>query len=483
MTSVRDTDRLLAAHPDFGDAAAIARRNVARLRVGLLMLARRFPGLTGAAELAAADEKTLTYFLRDPVLRNAFETDLAEAGAGVAGPAPELARFLPDASAAPCRDLAGSPVEAWPGLGPAFVWTGLDGTPGDPIAGRLAALLAAMFPAPTARVPIEPDADQVAGLARGAELLTTLMPEVGAAVLRHIGVVGLGRDDSPEGPLYSVSGGDGMPATIFLSPDRVADPWDAAGAILHEGLHLVLFEISRCGALVVDGAADLTVDIPWRVVPWSTMRVLFAVHVYVHMVAFTAAAREAGPEVLARFGPPPANLAMSLSTPGQVEYATPLARAGFLAEQLERTVADRLTPYGRQFVTWLVDTLESREPGLRASWDRPAGERAPERPGRAPAPHVVAPEIPGGPLTQAPADAVELPDQARLVLATAEPAGVHWLNLSSWLTYALCDGRDAAAVEADYVRLVAGTVDPDTARGQARAGLAQLAGSGLISGS
>ncbi|MGY0231435.1 aKG-HExxH-type peptide beta-hydroxylase [Longispora urticae] len=464
MTSVSDTDRALSAHPDFGDAGAVLRRQVARLRVGLLMLHRRHD-LPEAARLAGGEDAELRAFLHDPVLRNAFETDLAMAGAGL--PGSELGAFLP---AALCRDLSPAPVPAWPGLGHAIVWTGLDG-PGDPVAGRLDQLLAGLFPAATAEAPIEPSAAQLDCLARGAELLTTLLPRVGAGVLRHVGLVGLGRDDSPEGPLYSVSGGDGLPATIFLSPERVTNPWDAAGAILHEGLHLVLFEISRSGALVVDGEAESTVDIPWRVTPWSTMRVLFAVHVYAHLVAFTAAARQAPPGVTARFGPPPERPAMSGSTPGRAEYATPLARVAFLAEQLERHVAHRLTPYGRQFVGWLVDALEELEPGVRAGWPpapaatRPAGE----------------PPRPTGTYTQVrPVDAVELPEQARLVLATAEPPGVHWLNLSSWLTYALCDGRDAGAIEAEYVRLTSGTVDEGTARGQVRAGLAQLVGLGLV---
>ncbi len=74
-------------------------------------------------------------------------------------------------------------------------------------------------------------------LREGAELLATLLPAAGAGVLGHVTMVGFTHRESA-GPLQSMSGGDPLPSTVLLAPERCTSPWLAAESLLHEGAHL-----------------------------------------------------------------------------------------------------------------------------------------------------------------------------------------------------------------------------------------------------
>jgi hypothetical protein len=254
-----------------------------------------------------------------------------------------------------------------------------------------------------------------------------------------------------------VSGGDRFPSTVFIAPEKLRNVWDAAGALLHEGLHLTLFEIIRCGAVVLDHV-DTTSDvvpIPWRREAWSLMRVLFALHVYVHLAVFHGLARSAGAEVRRRFGEPPADAALSRATFGGARYSTPELRARYLAEQLAQR-SELFTAYGHELTAWLVRALD-----------------------------LLAPAAPGGQAgttfqAVAPIAAVPLPEQRRLVVALADPPRVRWLNPSAWLVYSLCDGRDGAAIRKEYAESVADVVPPAEALRQVDAALHALVGDGMV---
>jgi hypothetical protein len=275
-------------------------------------------------------------------------------------------------------------------------------------------------------------------------------------VLGNIGVVGLAREDGADGPLHSVSGGDPFPATVFLAPEKLHNVWDAAGALLHEGLHLTLFEIIRCGAVVhdhVDTRSDI-VPIPWRRERWSLMRVLFALHVYVHLAVFHGLARAADADVRARFGEPPADAAFSRPTVGGGRFATPAHRARHLAAELGRRL-DLCTEYGRDLIAWLVNALD------RASAAQPDRSTRTFR------------AVP-------PVAAVALADQRRLVVSLTDPPRVRWLNLSAWLVYSLCDGRDEAAIRTEYTESVADVMPRAEALRQVDAALPALVDEGLV---
>ncbi|WP_345408824.1 hypothetical protein [Nonomuraea salmonea] len=110
----------------------------------------------------------------------------------------------------------------------------------------------------------------------------------------------------------------------------------------------------------VDATADV-VPIPWRREAWSLMRVLFALHVYVHLAVYHGLARSASPEITSRFGEPPADAALSRATFGGARYATPELRARHLAEQLAQR-SGLFTGYGHQLIAWLVKALDLLAP-------------------------------------------------------------------------------------------------------------------------
>jgi hypothetical protein len=453
-----DVERLLGTDPEYGDGAAIEQRALARLRVGLTMLADLRPERSQAVRRCAeASDLDLRAMSRDPVLRNAFETDLQTVAAHADGGS-LLHKYLPaEGGYAVSRRVGGTDNTAWRSSGSAWVWTEVTRRSGDPVAERLRFLFDQQFPDSSATVPIEASAAELTMIECAADLLTKLMPTVASSVLGNVGMVGLARDDRSDDPLHSVSGGDHFPATIFVARESLENVWDAAGLLLHEGLHLVLFEIIRCGAVVfdhVDSQAEI-VPIPWRREAWSLMRVLFALHVYVHLAVFHDAARSADAEIRQRFGEPPPDAAVSRASTDAARFSTPEQRARYLAAQLMLR-SDLFTVYGRNLVAWLTGALDLLAPA--ASDDRLAAT------------------------FQAvdPVAAVSLPEQRRLVVALADPPRVRWLNLSSWLLYALCDGRDAAAIREEYAASVADVVPRAEALRQVDAALSTLLDEGMV---
>ncbi|NEA34327.1 HEXXH motif-containing putative peptide modification protein [Streptomyces sp. SID13031] len=383
--------------------------------------------------------------LRDPVLRNLFEADLqSRNGTG----RPLLAELKG-------TQLGGQP--AWPRLGSARVWAEMPGRDAGSYAGLLWGLFDSAFPGPGLSLPVEPSVDQLAALSGAADLLTALLPDIGRGVLRHVGLIGLTRNDSPEGPLHSVSGGDTFPATVFLAPEKLTNPWDAAGAILHEGLHLALFEIIRCGAMYrfQVPVQEPVVLIPWRVQPWSLMRVLFALHVYVHMVLFNQVAQTAALDLRERFGEPLPGTARSMASVSVAGFATPTERATYLAGELKSRFG-LLTRYGQDFVHWLEGALEDLI--------SPAETKMPTASYRA---------VP-------PTSVVQLLDQQRVVVAMPNPSRLCWLNLNSWLIYSLCDGRERTAIRDEYLAAVHHLLPRAEAETQLDGGLRELVRQGLV---
>lgn len=314
---VAQADTMLCADRQFGDSAAIGERNLARFRLGLTMLARHDGEAADVLRTtaAAADER-LRPLLYDPVLRNCFEVDLARLesgrlghssfGAYVSGYVPTPAADAPSSmsSMGPCEALIRPHRSAWPGLGDAWVLTEPTphGSSQEKLAGRLMELYRGALGDSRAAAPVDPADNVRAVLREGAELLATLLPAAGAGVLGHVTMVGFTQRESEEGPLQSMSGGDPLPSTVLLAPERCTSPWLAAESLLHEGAHLKLFDALRTGSVVKN--ATERVPIPWRIGSWTVIRVFVALHFYVHLLVFRAAAASAGEAVRERFGPP-----------------------------------------------------------------------------------------------------------------------------------------------------------------------------------
>uniref|UniRef100_A0AAU2JT44 PqqD family protein n=1 Tax=Streptomyces sp. NBC_00049 TaxID=2903617 RepID=A0AAU2JT44_9ACTN len=474
-------DALLVADDRFGDSGAIGERNVARFVLGLRLLAQRdarHPEVLHRLSLLSREE--LLPLLGDPVLRNAFEDDMAKLENGHSGALglAELAARLPLESdgQGPCERMATPHIRPWPQYGPAWLWTEM--SPVDRVRGELSDRLRRLYDGsieggPKAD-PVIPTPDMCLQLSRGADLLTRLLPQVGPSVLRHVSVVGFTRGDSADGPLQSLSGGDPLPSAILMAPERLSDPWTAAETLLHEGVHLKLFDALRSGALLQD--PDLSVPIPWRHTSWRVVRVLVALHFYVHMLVFQEAARHADDTIRAEFGDPPSGEVVDEVSPGTEAdrdgtYGTSLERARYLAGYILGLPQDRLTPDGRRFMRWLLDALDLVHENSGVTPPTGVAGVAPVQPPAVPRSAVVR--------RTTCAMARPLPERGELLLVNTDSAAMHWLNARSWLIYSLCDGRDVGSVRDEYGRRAG--VDSDSARAHVDSCLSELTAAGLLS--
>ncbi|MEV0224567.1 HEXXH motif-containing putative peptide modification protein [Streptomyces sp. NPDC050704] len=490
---VSQADALLCADRQFGDSAAIGERNLARFRLGLTMLARQDgEGAHVLRETAAAPDERLRPLLYDPVLRNCFEVDLVRLETGrlgrssfgtfVSGRAAGPAADTPSSAgpAGPCEALTRPHRRAWPKLGDAWVLAepAPRGSSQEMLAGRLMELYRGALGDSRAAGPIDPTDEVRATLREGAELLATLLPSAGAGVLGHVTMVGFTHRESEEGPLQSMSGGDPLPSTVLLAPERCASPWLAAESLLHEGAHLKLFDALRTGSLVANPTER--VPIPWRIGRWTVIRAFVALHFYVHLLVFQAAAAAAGEAVRERFGPPPSAEELDEPTPGTAAarsgaYRTSAERARYLAQCVLSLPEQALTENGHRFTRWLLTVLRMVDDNAPRPPDRATAAARRAEPGQLPG-------VPaGGALQQAaPVDACALPGLGQLVVGTTRSARMHWLNARSWTVYSLCDGRDLDSVSTAYARaagLPAGSAEVGRQVGES---LRQLLAVGLV---
>lgn len=480
-------DSLLCADRQFGDSAAIGQRNYARFRLGLTMLARRDGASAQALRtVAAATEERLRPLLFDPVLRYCFEDDIARLESGtlerstfgeyLAG------RTATDASSpGPCESLTRPHRRAWPVLGDAWILTELKPRGGvDRMLGeRLMELYRGALDDDRAEGPVNPTDDVRATLREGAELLASLMPAAGASVLGHIAMVGFTHRESQEGPLQSMSGGDPLPSTVLMAPERCTNPWLAAESLLHEGAHLKLFDALRTGAVVMN--ATERVAIPWRIGSWTVIRVFVALHFYVHLLVFRAAAEAAGAAVRERFGPPPSAEVIDEPSPGTPAarhgtYRSSAERARHLAECVLSLPDEALTENGHRFARWLLTALRLVDGDAPAPRDRAAA--TPRRAAAGPPTAVVRP---GGVLQRVtPVDACALPGLGQLVVSNAGSARMHWLNSRSWTIYSLCDGRGLDALHTAYARAAGLPAGSDDVGRQVSDSVRRLVAAGLV---
>ncbi|MFJ1651523.1 aKG-HExxH-type peptide beta-hydroxylase [Streptomyces sp. NPDC088337] len=479
---VRQADTILITDHQFGDSRAIQSRNVHRFAVGLRLIAEADPRhehtLRRVSELT---QDRLLLLMHDPVIRNAFEDDLAKLENGVRDSCGlgRLMAALTDkpGDLGPCERIATPHMRPWPAYGAAWLWTELH--PIDEASADLAAHLRLLYDGSIeggpATEPVIPTLDMSRRLTQGAELLTRLLPGVGTSVLRHVSLLGFTRAETSDGPLQSLSGGDPLPSAILMAPERLADPWTVAETLLHESAHLKLFDALRACSLLTD--ADRLVPIPWRKTPWRLVRVLVALHFYAHLLVFEQAVHDASPEVRAAFGEPPAHQAVDEVSPGTQAarngtYRSSAERARYLAKCVRTLPTGTLTPDGTRFMAWISEALtlvtgetsESKpaQPCVTGAADGPATEYAAET--------VV--RRTNGVLGRS------LAECGQLLLANKASGRMHWLNARSWLIYSLCDDNEVESVTAEYSRRC-GT-DRRTSRQHVAACLRELTALGLV---
>ncbi|HEY0638460.1 MAG TPA: HEXXH motif-containing putative peptide modification protein, partial [Pseudonocardiaceae bacterium] len=346
-------ERALAGHQDFGRSGPIARRVVARYEFLVDLLVARLPGLAApAAELRADRDRWERLVLADPVVKRTLEDAVVRLE--LDEPIDELPRVFALAAGRPAArpDLPPTRAEEADGAGDG-IWVPRMRAGSGPLTDRMDAAFRGEFLTydDKSGTVYAGDPATARRLEPAAELLRELLPVLGPDVLGHVAAVVLVDAAGPRGRLLSASGGDGLPGVVALAPSQLADPWDTAGRLLHEGLHLKLFDVMRCFSLVADPSASATM--PWRDVPWDLQRVLAAFHVYSHMVLYGTAVRRHRGRLADRFGEPGERAAVSHSTGGRPGFDDAAARARHLGEELAGPLARYLTPDGRRLVRWL----------------------------------------------------------------------------------------------------------------------------------
>jgi hypothetical protein len=214
-----------------------------------------------------------------------------------------------------------------------------------------------------------PSAADLAGLARGAQLLGTLLPLCSQSVLRHTHMVvvvphvGIWKEKASCSE-FDISG------TIFLNRDMLGNPWWVAEHLLHESLHQKLYDFRHTHSLMAedlspearskeDAAAVLSI---WNVGgaaqsnAWDTFRAVAALHVYVHLACLCVRAAHGGASLVKRFGAPDATY------PAMTEPREAFQRAHYLGRQIKASCWRELGPAGRLFVDWLVSILDAIDP-------------------------------------------------------------------------------------------------------------------------
>lgn len=463
------SEKLLAGNAEFGEAGLIWQRAEARLRFAVEVLGERLPGVADVLAIVASKD-CLPQVLRDPLVRMATEAALQRLALGGLGGPGALVEVLGQAaaSAIPGDDRVPTQIDEGCGLraGPGgCVWLlGFPGSPG-PLAGRLDRACAENFIELAGRSgELNPGTERTAELVdRACELLGSVLPELAPQVIRHATALGMVTATGPDGVMLSAAGGAPLPGLIMIRPDQLERPWDAAGRILHEALHLKLFDICVSCSLIANPGSEA--NVPWRPARWDARRVLAAFHVYTHLTLFQAAARTRGPRLAGKFGNPPDNPGVS-SSPIR-DYQRPEQRLRYLAEQLAGPLADDLTLAGRRFVGWQLDAIAPLT-GWQisiASSGQPTARDAHPAAGYERAPGIVA----------------RLDPQARSGLVFNPDRGLlHVVNLAGWVAFNLCDGRDLGALRRSYADVTASKLTAADAAGHLDAALTQLREAGLI---
>jgi len=362
--AVAAADHALSVQPNFGDSERILAKVYARYRFGSELFAERLPGVAALLRtVEGLPDADLRRIFFDPLLRLAAEDAFSELESGRLASPHRLEQLLPRAlEALPAGLCEAHMLERWRLQSAEQHWMWSIVGSQDPYAADLQAAFDRIFsdnPANRGAL-LNPDAVAHKKVQDAMTLLSMLLPRSGPAALRHVGAIALLEAQLEGGIVLSAAGGDLTPSTVFVSLDQLGNPWDIAGCLLHEGLHMKLFDAARSVSLAK--APDATIQVPWRNVRWSIVRAIFAYHVYVHLSLFKAAALVADPRCAELFGDPAAYVsrahAMSVVNNDTAHrYGRSIDRARYLGEMLEGEWSHLLSPGGFELIHWLRSSL------------------------------------------------------------------------------------------------------------------------------
>jgi hypothetical protein len=474
---IANAEKLLAGHPDFGNAELIERRAARRLLFAWEILSERLPRIATLLPSILNDEMW-PQLVRDPVVRRATADAIQRLHTGDLDNSDDLEEVLELAVSytTPGDQRMPSSIEGGAGFlaGPEQkIW--VLGFPREvgPLGSRLSrASVECFLEIPGLTGVLNPGSMHTVNLVdRAAGLLTALLPELGPGLLRHITALGtITAENELGGTLLSIAGGSAVPGTIGIRPDELENPWNGAGRLLHESLHLRIFNISAYTPLfsTLEAAKEIRIQVPWRSMPWELRRVLSAFHVYTHMVLFHKATALRGTALSHQFGDPPDNPGVSILADGS--YAGPEKRLRYLAEQLLGPLAQGLTPAGRRFVQWqlaaIAPLIDLQLPPVRQ------GDAATD----------LSETFSQAGYEQTPGLKVRrCKDVGSLLVFNPSTRVLHVINLPAWITFELCDGRMLDELRTAYASAVSTKItDGRAADSQVTAALSQLCRAGLI---
>jgi predicted O-methyltransferase YrrM len=240
-------------------------------------------------------------------------------------------------------------------LGPAphHGWIWRDEHADDAYGRALRQLVAARYGVP----PGSFDAHSIETVRTGARLLEELLPSLAPSALHHAHIVAC----VPSSRSFGSSSRPDLGGMFFLrhSPES---PWWVAEHLLHESMHLKLYDLLDADILMQsDGKhVERPVITPWNPSQlsganrWHTWRVLAAFHVYAHIALLSTVAERRAPELEGTYGP--------LS--GMIESHRALARARHLCQQLRAHARcwDELDPVSQGLANWLYSLLDILDP-------------------------------------------------------------------------------------------------------------------------
>ena len=215
-----------------------------------------------------------------------------------------------------------------------------------------------------------PNADKLAMLMKGTQLLGELLPLLSRSAFSHAHLIAVfpsvgnwkGKASSSQ---FRVSG------TIFLNREAIQNPWWVAEHLFHKSLHQKLYDFRHGHSLLVrdslprpDSSRE---DVPkicslWNVPGlnrlnyWDTPRAVAAFHVYVHLALLCTLAEERAPELEKVYGP------LHSSSLTMTKSRKAFERAHYLGEKIKELCWQELGLAGQLLINWLISVLDALDP-------------------------------------------------------------------------------------------------------------------------
>ncbi len=206
-----------------------------------------------------------------------------------------------------------------------------------------------------------PNADELAMLVKGTQLLGELLPLLSPSALSHAHLIAIfpvvgnwkGMASSSQ---FRVGG------TIFLNRELLQNPGTVAEHLFHEALHQKLYDFSYGHSLLEPGWVRKhapRVCSLWNIPGlnqsnyWDVHRSVAAFHVYVHLSLLCTLAEQRVSELERVYG------SGSLTMTGSCKT---MERAHYLGEQIKELCWQELGLAGKGFIDWLISVLDALDP-------------------------------------------------------------------------------------------------------------------------